>query len=204
MIKANAKCVVNGSKVNELINAVNPLLAATRELIDVVDSANKPAKRMFLIVDVKETTGANERDNLEASGGGGIGGGGDNQRDKLMTAGGGAGVGVGGGVTSNGEEEEPRNLVRDLEAQRMKEVQYNREKNKPSSLQQLTMDINLEKRQAAELMPPGNVTWKPRETWAKVILWDCVCYPLQVPFLFLAWALGFSWGANPPPPEESA
>ena len=59
-------------------------------------------------------------------------------------------------------------------------------------------------RQAAELMPPGNVTWKPRETWAKVILWDCVCYPLQVPFLFLAWALGFSWGANPPPPEESA
>ena len=66
-----------------------------------------------------------------------------------MTAGGGAGVGVGGGVTSNGEEEEPRNLVRDLEAQRMKEVQYNREKNKPSSLQQLTMDINLEKRQAA-------------------------------------------------------
>ena len=73
MIKANAKCVVNGSKVNELINAVNPLLAATRELIDVVDSANKPAKRMFLIVDVKETTGANERDNLEASGGGGIG-----------------------------------------------------------------------------------------------------------------------------------
>ena len=62
----------------------------------------------------------------------------------------------------------------------------------------------VEKRQAAELMPPGNVTWKPRETWAKVILWDCVCYPLQVPFLFLAWALGFSWGANPPPPEESA
>ena len=59
-------------------------------------------------------------------------------------------------------------------------------------------------RQAAELMPPGNVTWKPRETWLKVILWDCVCYPLQVPFLFLAWALGFSWGANPPPPEESA
>ena len=59
-------------------------------------------------------------------------------------------------------------------------------------------------RQAAELMPPGNVTWKPRETWAKVILWDCVCYPLQVPFLFLAWALGFSWGTNPPPPEESA
>jgi len=59
-------------------------------------------------------------------------------------------------------------------------------------------------RQAAELMPPGNVTWKPRETWAKVILWDCACYPLQVPFLFLAWALGFSWGANPPPPEESA
>ena len=58
--------------------------------------------------------------------------------------------------------------------------------------------------QAAELMPPGNVTWKPRETWAKVILWDCVCYPLQVPFMFLAWALGFSWGANPPPPEESA
>ena len=62
----------------------------------------------------------------------------------------------------------------------------------------------VEKRQAAELMPPGNVTWKPRETWLKVILWDCVCYPLQVPFLFLAWALGFSWGANPPPPEESA
>ena len=58
-------------------------------------------------------------------------------------------------------------------------------------------------RQAAELMPPGNVTWKPRETWAKVILWDCVCYPLQVPFLFLAWALGFSWGTNPAPPEES-
>ena len=150
MIKANAKCVVNGSKVNELINAINPLLAATRELIDVVDSGNKPAKRMFLIVDVKETTGANERDNLEASGGGGIGGGGDDQRNRLMIAGGGgAGVGVGGGVTSNGEEEEPRNLVRDLEAQRMKEVKYNREKNKPSSLQQLTMDINLEKRQAA-------------------------------------------------------
>ena len=59
-------------------------------------------------------------------------------------------------------------------------------------------------RQAAELMPPGNVTWMLRETWAKVILWDCVCYPLQVPFLFLAWALGFSWGTNPPPPEESA
>jgi hypothetical protein len=59
-------------------------------------------------------------------------------------------------------------------------------------------------RQAAELIAPGNVTWKPRETWLKVILWDCVCYPLQVPFLFLAWALGFSWGANPPPPEESA
>lgn len=59
-------------------------------------------------------------------------------------------------------------------------------------------------RQAAELIAPGNVTWKPRETWLKVILWDCVCYPLQVPFLFLAWALGFSWGTNPPPPEESA
>ena len=59
-------------------------------------------------------------------------------------------------------------------------------------------------RQAAELIAPGNVTWKPRETWLKVILWDCVCYPLQVPFLFLAWALGFSWGTNPPPPEEPA
>ena len=59
-------------------------------------------------------------------------------------------------------------------------------------------------RQATELIAPGNVTWKPRETWLKVILWDCVCYPLQVPFLLLAWALGFSWGANPPPPEESA
>ena len=58
-------------------------------------------------------------------------------------------------------------------------------------------------RQAAELIAPGNVTWKPRETWLKVILWDCVCYPLQVPFLFLAWALGFSWGTNPAPPEES-
>ena len=63
---------------------------------------------------------------------------------------------------------------------------------------------NAVERQAAELIAPGNVTWKPRETWLKVILWDCVCYPLQVPFLFLAWALGFSWGTNPPPPEESA
>ena len=58
-------------------------------------------------------------------------------------------------------------------------------------------------RQAAELIAPGNVTWKPRDTWLKVILWDCICYPLQVPFLFLAWLLGFSWGENPPPPKSA-
>ena len=59
------------------------------------------------------------------------------------------------------------------------------------------------RKEANELLAPGNVTWKPRDTWLKVILWDCICYPLQVPFLFLAWLLGFSWGENPPPPKSA-
>ena len=59
------------------------------------------------------------------------------------------------------------------------------------------------RKEANELLAPGNVTWKPRDTWLKVILWDCICYPLQVPFLFLAWLLGFSWGQNPPPPKSA-
>ena len=59
------------------------------------------------------------------------------------------------------------------------------------------------RKEAKELLAPGNVTWKPRDTWLKVILWDCICYPLQVPFLFLAWLLGFSWGENPPPPKSA-
>ena len=77
MIQANAKCVVNGDKVNEVINALNPLLnmdiiigdvakpqiqygggsiqivippggATTNEELDVVDSGNTASTRWFV------------------------------------------------------------------------------------------------------------------------------------------------------------
>ena len=48
MIQPDAKCINNGKKLNETIDALNSILnAAVSEEIDIVDSNNQPGKRWF-------------------------------------------------------------------------------------------------------------------------------------------------------------
>ena len=49
MIQPNAKCVVNGPKVNEVIGVINNILkVAISEEFDVVDPNNQPGKRWLI------------------------------------------------------------------------------------------------------------------------------------------------------------
>jgi hypothetical protein len=107
MIVPDAKCVVNGKKLNALISAVNPLLATIKETLDVVDGGNQPGKRQFLIMKVDGAPDPSARQQLTADGsdGGDVDGGAGNQRDKLDAANGGAGnagIKVGGGGANGG------------------------------------------------------------------------------------------------------
>ena len=107
MIVPDAKCVVNGKKLNALISAVNPLLAAIKETLDVVDEGNQPGKRQFLIMKVDGAPDPSARQQLSADGsvGGDVDGGAGSQRDKLDAAGGGAGnagIKVAGGGAAGG------------------------------------------------------------------------------------------------------
>ncbi len=105
MIQANAKCVVNGKKLNELISWIN----GSMEQLDVVDQNNYASKRWFLVSDADDINqGTNpdaSRDKMPRDGGGGGGGGAQGNRDKLnKAAGGGQGVKIknGGALLDDG------------------------------------------------------------------------------------------------------
>jgi len=90
MIQANAKCVVNGKKVNEIAGWVNQFIKLTQEEIDIVDTGNTPGKRWFLTGQLAGDleAGASEdgdRNNLGGTSGGALGssGGGGGNLDKL-------------------------------------------------------------------------------------------------------------------------
>lgn len=88
MIQPNAKCVVNGKKVNEIALWLNQFIALKNKELDVVDANNTPSKRWFLNGGVPGGVGAAEsgdRDNLGGTSGGaaGTGGGASGNRDQL-------------------------------------------------------------------------------------------------------------------------
>jgi len=58
MIEPNAKCVVNGKKLNELISWIN----GSMEQLDVVDQNNTASKRWFLISDANDINKGTEPD----------------------------------------------------------------------------------------------------------------------------------------------
>ena len=106
MIKPDAKCVVNGKKVNEVIQFVNDLLkiANSAEEFDVVEQGNISGKRWFLTGNIsgqKQGSAAPDRDTLGGHGGAGEG---DNRNQlngqaPLVQAPRGQGGVVAGGVT---------------------------------------------------------------------------------------------------------
>ena len=78
MIQPDAKCVVNGKKLNAVIHVVNSLLkiANSSEEFDVVEQGNYPGKRWLLtgkIAGQKQGGAAPDRDNLGGHGGAGAG-----------------------------------------------------------------------------------------------------------------------------------
>ena len=93
MIQANAKCVVNGKKVNEIAGWLNQFINLTEEEIDIVDAGNTPGKRWFLTGKLAGDLGAGsaedgDRNNLGGTSGnsqGSVGGG--NSREQLSTGG---------------------------------------------------------------------------------------------------------------------
>jgi hypothetical protein len=93
MIEPNAKCVVNGKKLNELISWIN----GSMEQLDVVDPNNYASKRWFLISDANDINQGTEpepsRDKMQREGGG------QNNRDKLNKA---AGEGQGVNISTGG------------------------------------------------------------------------------------------------------
>ena len=90
MIQTNAKCVVNGKKVNEIAGWVNQFIKLTEEEIDIVDTGNTPGKRWFLTGKLAGGLGAGsaedgDRNNLGGTGGSALGaGGGGGNRDQLV------------------------------------------------------------------------------------------------------------------------
>lgn len=117
MIQPNAKCVVNGKKVNEIALWLNQFIALKNEELDVVDANNTPAKRWFLTGGIPGGVGSAEsgdRDNLGGTSGGaaGTGGGASGNRDQLnpAPAGGNAGGPVGGGGGQGGNVNPPVNI----------------------------------------------------------------------------------------------
>jgi hypothetical protein len=92
MIQTNAKCVVNGKKVNEIAGWVNQFIKLTNEEIDIVDTGNTPGKRWFLTGKLAGGLGAGsaedgDRNNLGGTGGSALGaGGGGGNLDKLNMA----------------------------------------------------------------------------------------------------------------------
>lgn len=97
MIQPNAKCVVNGKKVNEIAGWVNQFIKLTEEEIDIVDTGNAPGKRWFLTGKLEGGLGAGsaedgDRNNLGGTSGssqgstGGSGGSGGNRDQLVMEA----------------------------------------------------------------------------------------------------------------------
>lgn len=93
MIQANAKCVVNGKKVNEIAGWLNQFINLTEEEIDIVDAGNTPGKRWFLTGKLAGDLGAGsaedgDRNNLGGTSGNSQGSdGGGNSREQLSTGG---------------------------------------------------------------------------------------------------------------------
>ena len=73
MITPNAKCIVNGKKVNEIALWVNQFLKMTNEELDVVDANNAPGRRWFLTGKVSSidsgSTEDGDRNNLGGTSG---------------------------------------------------------------------------------------------------------------------------------------
>lgn len=97
MIQANAKCIVNGPKVNEIAGWVNQFIKLTQEEIEIVDTGNTPGRRWFLTGQLAGDLEAGaaedgDRNNLGGTSGGalgssgGNGGGGGGNLDKLNMA----------------------------------------------------------------------------------------------------------------------
>ena len=91
MIQPDAKCVVNGPKVNEVINVLNKILNVTlSEEFDVVEYGNVPGRRWFFtgkLTGQKQDSASPGRDKLNTGSGAG-----SNNRDSMpkFTGGGGA------------------------------------------------------------------------------------------------------------------
>ena len=96
MIIPDAKCVVNGGKVNEIANVLNTILnVVVSEEFDVVEYGNKPGRRWFFtgkLTGQKQDSASTGRDKLNTGSGAG-----SNNRDKLNT-----GVPSGGALKDNG------------------------------------------------------------------------------------------------------
>ena len=92
MIIPNAKCVVNGPKVNEVIGVINDMLnVVVSEEFEVVEYGNKPGRRWFFtgkLTGQKQDSASPGRDELNNGSGAG-----SNNRDKLNT-----GIAGGGGA----------------------------------------------------------------------------------------------------------
>ena len=96
MIQANAKCIVNGPKVNEIAGWVNQFIKLTQEEIEIVDTNNTPGRRWFLTGQLAGDLEAGaaedgDRNNLGGTSGGALGssggnGGGGGNLDKLNMA----------------------------------------------------------------------------------------------------------------------
>jgi len=99
MIEPNAKCVVNGKKLNSLIKAFNKILnTLDSETLDVVDANNSPSTRSFVLGSIQTVKGEiidsdDPRNKLKSAGAGGS----EDNRDNLNRA-----DGAGGAVNDNG------------------------------------------------------------------------------------------------------
>ena len=180
MITPDAKCVVNGKKLNALISAVNPLLAAIKETLDVVDEGNQPGKRQFLIMKVDGAPDPSARQQLTADGsvGGDVDGGAGNQRDRLDAVGGGAASinstggaapGDGGISVSQGQNttSQPEDDSMNFEAGRRKLEELDKKK-RQTSTQTFQMEQQTKERQAAaDKMAESNRLRQLADEWKR-------------------------------------
>lgn len=149
MIEPNAKCVVNGGKLNELISWINESM----EELDIVDQNNRASKKWFLVSgagDINQGTGTNtDRDNLTSSGASAAGSSADSNRNSLNRTTGGSGNGSSPANTTLPDAGGPsdRPSERDIEMQRRNLEAFKKQRG-GSSTETFLQDAATKKRQA--------------------------------------------------------